>query len=155
VIPGEVYLSAGFENGANILCAFDQDGRLQGYAPIYPNLATEPQTPHTIWAEVKARPELDSLRTIKDRLFKRVVERAGEIGRSSPGHETRLSFEYHSSETASIKYVVSRGCAYTVSVFRMTRDLSKPLPQIPAPEKIDVLPWQMEVSRTAGVCQAQ
>jgi ribosomal protein S18 acetylase RimI-like enzyme len=93
---------------------------------------------------VKVRPELDSPRTIKDALFERVVERAGEIGRAAPGHETRLSFQYHASETASIEYVLSRGCAYSESVFRMTCDLSKPLPLIPAPEKIEIRPWRME-----------
>jgi hypothetical protein len=66
VIPGEVYLSAGFEDGKNIFCAFDESGCLQGYAPLFPNLTEDSQIPHTIWAEVKVRPDLAHPRELKD-----------------------------------------------------------------------------------------
>ena len=79
VIPGEVYLSSGFEDGKNIFCAFDESGCLQGYAPLFPNLTIEPHIPHTIWAEVKVSPELASPRDVKDLLFERVVDRTREI----------------------------------------------------------------------------
>ena len=38
VIPGELYLSPGFESGQNVFCAFDEGGKLSGYAPLYPVL---------------------------------------------------------------------------------------------------------------------
>ena len=65
VVPGEVYLSAGFEEGENVLCAFDAQGCLQGYAPVFPNLTEQPGSPHTIWAEVKVAPQLDSPRELR------------------------------------------------------------------------------------------
>lgn len=144
VIPGEVYLSAGFDGGENIFCAFDTHGHLQGYAPLYPNLAQDSQTPHTVWAEVKVTPELASPQEVKDVLFERVLHRAGEITQALPGHPARLTFQYHPSEIPSIGYVISRGCAYMESVFRMMRDLSQKLIVVPAPPAIDIRSWRME-----------
>jgi ribosomal protein S18 acetylase RimI-like enzyme len=144
VIPGEVYLSTGFEDGKNIFCAFDESGNLQGYAPLFPNLKEDSQIPHTIWVEVKVRPDLASPQELKDLLFEQVLNRTREITQAFPGHPTHLSFQYHPSETASIDYVTSRGCNYTESVFRLMCDLSQDLPVVPAPDQIDVRPWRME-----------
>ncbi len=81
---------------------------------------------------------------MKDALFARLLDRTAEITHLHPGHKTRLAFQYHSSETSSIEYVLSRGCAYTESVFRMMRDLSQELPLVPPPAGIEVRPWRME-----------
>ncbi len=144
VIPGEVYLSSGFEGGNNIFCAVDERGHLQGYAPIFPNLTEDSQTPHTVWAEVKVKPELASLQDIKDLLFEQVKNRTREITKAFPGHRTRLTFQYHPSETSSIEYVISRGCGYSESVFRMMCDLSQEIPFMPPPDQVDIRPWRME-----------
>ena len=144
VIPAEIYLSPGFELGANIFCAFDDQGCLRGYAPLLPNLTTEPGPPNVIWAEVKADPALAGLQEIKDLLFERVVARAREIARSSTEKPTQLTFQYHPSEAASVEYVLSKGAAYTATVFRMMRDLSAEIPVVPRPDGIDVRYWRME-----------
>jgi ribosomal protein S18 acetylase RimI-like enzyme len=144
VIPGEVYLSAGFAGGKNIFCAFDDIGSLQAYAPLFPALTEAPQTPHTVWAEVKASPDLASPHQVKDLLFERVVDRARALASALPGHPTRLTFQYHPTENSSIAYVTSRGCAYRESVFRMMRDLSQALPAVPPPDPIIVRTWRME-----------
>ena len=144
VIPGEVYLSPGFEDGKNVFCAFDESGCLQGYAPLFPNLTEDPQIPHTVWAEVKAHPKLASPQELKDLLFEQVLSRTREITQAIPGHLSRLTFQYHPSEVSSIDYVTSRGCRYTESVFRLMCDLSQELPFIPAPSHIDIRPWRME-----------
>jgi ribosomal protein S18 acetylase RimI-like enzyme len=144
VIPGEVYLSPGFEGGKNIFCALDENGGLQGYAPLFPNLTEDTQIPHTIWAEVKVRPDLAHPRELKDLLFEQVLNRSREITQAIPGHPTHLTFQYHPSETSSIDYVTFRGCNYTESVFRLMCDLSQDLPAVPAPGQIEVRPWRME-----------
>jgi ribosomal protein S18 acetylase RimI-like enzyme len=144
VIPGEVYLSAGFEDGKNIFCAFDEEQNLLGYAPLFPSLTDDPRLPHTVWAEVKADPQLASAVRVKDRLFERVLERARQIGQAVPGHATRLTFQYHPSETSSIDYVTARGCASSESVFRMLRDLAQPLPEPPPPGGVEVRRWRMQ-----------
>lgn len=144
VIPGEAYLSAGFDDGKNIFCAFDERGFLQGYAPLFPNLTEDPRMPHTVWAEVKARPEFPALQAVKDLLFERVRHRAEEITGAHPGHSARLVFQYHPSEKPAIEYVMARGFGYSESVFRMMCDLGQELSAVPHPEHIDVRPWRME-----------
>lgn len=138
VIPGQVYLSSGFAGGENVFCVFDEKGNLQGYAPLFPALTTEPEIPHTVWAEVKVHPALLAPRNVKDLMFEQVVHRTREITQLRPARPTRLTFQYHPSETASIEYVCSRGCVYTESVFRMMCDLSQTLPMVPPPDKIDI-----------------
>ncbi len=144
VIPGEVYLSPGFEAGANIFCAVNENECLRGYAPLLANLTTEPGLPDVVWTEVKADPELAESREIKDLLFERVLGGARQIVAASPEKPAQLTFQYHPSETASIEYVLSKGCAYTATVFRMMRDLSAEIPAVPCPEGIDVRYWRME-----------
>ncbi len=144
VIPGEVYLSPGFEAGANIFCSFDENQCLQGYAPLFPNFSAEPDLPNIVWAEVKANPSNLSSELIKDALLERVMARARQIAPPSSEKRTELTFQYHPSEKASVEYVVSKGCAYTATVFRMMRDLSADLPLVPRPEAIDLRYWRME-----------
>jgi ribosomal protein S18 acetylase RimI-like enzyme len=55
-----------------------------------------------------------------------------------------LTFQYHPSETFSIEYVLSRGCMYTESVFRMMCDLSQEIPAVSLPGGIDFRRWHME-----------
>lgn len=144
VIRGEVYLSPGFEDGKNIFCAFDENGCLQGYAPLFPNLTEDSQFPHTVWAEVKVSPDLATPQDLKELLFDQVLNRTREITQAFPGHHTQLTFQYHPSETASIDYVTSRGCRYSESVFRLMGDLMREVPVVPAPAQIEVRPWRME-----------
>ena len=144
VIPGEVYLSPGFENGRNIFCAFDEQGILQGYAPLLPVLTDSHDLPHTVWAEVKAHPRCPSPEQAKDALFERVVQRACQVASAVPGHAVNLTFQYHPSETSSIDYVSRRGCTYSESVFRLRRDLAEALPLVPAPESLDIRRWHMD-----------
>ena len=143
VIPGEAYLSPGFEG--NVFCAFDETGKLLGYAPLYPVLMRdESQSPHTLWAEVKTHPESDAQNEIKDQLWERIILRAREVTREFPGHPIHLTFQYFSSETASVAYVTSKGCQHTESVFTMRRDLSQEVPCVQTLEGIAIRPWRMQ-----------
>ncbi len=144
VIPGEVYLSPGFESGRNIFCAWSEKGELSGYAPLLPVLTGDPGFPNIVWAEVKADPHSKTSRAVKEALFERVLDRAREICADASGHRTRLNFQYHPSETASIDFVVSRGCTYLESVFRMMRDLSQPLEAVSPPASVEVRRWHMD-----------
>ncbi len=144
VVPGEVYLSPGFESGRNIFCAWDDEGHLLGYAPLLPVLTGDPRLPHTVWAEVKADPQAKLQREVKDQLFERVLERARETSAADPGHRTHLTFQYHPSETASIDFVISRGCTYSESIFRMRCDLAGPVEPVSPPESVEVRRWHMD-----------
>jgi ribosomal protein S18 acetylase RimI-like enzyme len=145
IIPGEVYLSPGFENGENVFCALDEEGQLVGYAPLYPVLMREQSDlPHTFWTEIKVHPGVELGIAIKDQLFERLLLRTRELARDFPGHPIHLTFQYFPSETASIDYVASKGCHYTESVFSMQRDLSREIPAMPPVEGIVIRPWRME-----------
>jgi ribosomal protein S18 acetylase RimI-like enzyme len=144
VVPGQAYLSPGFDEGRNIFCAFDDSGILQGYAPFFPVLAEQPHQRHTFWTEVRVHPQLPSPGEVKDLLFEQVCRRAGETARAHPAHPARLAFQYHPSEIPSIDYILARGCTFSESVIRMSRDLSDEILPVPAPGGIDIHPWRMD-----------
>jgi ribosomal protein S18 acetylase RimI-like enzyme len=138
IIPGESYLSPAFASGENIFCAFDAADTLQGYAALVPNFAVAKGVPHTVWTGIKVYPSLASPRPLQNALFQKVVHRAGEITRPLPGHETRLTFQHHASESAVIEYVKSQGCAYRESIFHMGCDLYPELQVFPIPAGINL-----------------
>lgn len=146
VIPGELYLSPGSGNGENVFCTFDENGKLLGYAPLYPVLMRDQSNlPHTFWTEIKVHPAEERGIEIKDQLFERLLLRTRELARDFPGHPSHLTFQYFPSETGSIDYVTSKGCQYTESVFTMRRDLSLEIQSLPPiQEDIVIRPWRME-----------
>jgi len=151
VIPGEVYLSPGFHGGKSVFCAFSHDGELLGYAPLYACLAQgNTALPHIVWAEIKTDSEMmmDDAVPLKEDLFQRLLRRTKEIVHETPGHETHLTFQYYPSEIPSIRFVLSKGCKYTESIYRMCRELKgNPLPDVPVnplPDGITIRRWRME-----------
>ena len=145
VIPGEVYLSPAFDCGQNIFCAIDENGKLLGYAPLYPVLMREPSDlPHRLWTEIKAHPAQEAQMEIKDRLFEQILLRSRQVTHEYPGHPIHLTFQYFPSETASIAYVTSRGCQYRESMFTMRRDLSMEISSPPRMDEIVIRAWRME-----------
>ena len=146
VIPGDLYLSPGFGNGQNVFCAFHENGRIAGYAPLYSVLMRDQSNlPHTFWTEIKVHPADEQGSEIKDQLFERLLVRTRELARGFPGHPIHLTFQYFPSETASIDYVTSKGCRHTESVFTMRRDLSLEVQSLPPlQEDIIIRPWRME-----------
>lgn len=145
VVPGEAYLSPGFEGGRNVFCAFDESGQMVGYAPLYPVLMRdESRLPHTLWVEIKADPASDASSEIKDQLFDWILSRAREVTDPFPGHPIHLTFEYSASEAASIEYVLSKGCQHTESVYIMRRNLLLDIPPLVPVEGVTVRSWRME-----------
>jgi ribosomal protein S18 acetylase RimI-like enzyme len=144
VVPGEVYLSPGFEGGRNISCAFDEQGALRAYAPLFPVLTEAPGLPHTFWTEVKARPDDPAFQEVKEMLLEQIRQRAAEVASACPGHPVHLTFQYHPSESASIDFACAHGGVYTESVFRLYRELTTELPTIPAPAGLQIRRWRLE-----------
>ncbi len=145
VIPGEAYLSPAFESGRNVFCAADECGDVIGYAPLYPVLIQDSSSrPHTLWTEIKVHPARNDAKEIKDGLMDRVLNRAREVTSGFPGHPIHLTFQSYPSESASIEYVLSKGCQYTESVFTMRRDLSREIPSLAPRGEIVIRPWRME-----------
>lgn len=147
VVPGAAYNGPNFERGRNIFCAVATNDQIIGYAPMYPIAVTNPsvQAPHTIWTEVKLDPSVEHPRDVKDLLFGHVLERAKAIRDSlSKDRRTRLALEYEETESAAVDYALSKGFTVYESVFRMSRDLTDPIPDIPIPEDVEIQSWRME-----------
>lgn len=145
IIPGEVYLSPSFEDGRNVFCAIDESGQLLGYAPLYPVLMRDSSNlPHTLWTEIKVHPKFDAPNEIKDCILEQILIRAREVTNEFPGHPIHLTFQYFPSETASVEYVLSKGCQHTESVFTMRRNLSCEIPDPASIENVVMRQWKME-----------
>ena len=145
VISREVYSHPAFEGGRNIRCAFDQQGNLVGYAPMFPQPMFEGQiaAPHVIWVEIKADPAIEEPVVLKDALWGWVLRRAREIKEALPPRPVELRFEYLSSETASLDYVRAKGFVHYRSVFKMARDLTAPILDLPLPSGVTARSWKM------------
>lgn len=150
VIPAGYYLSPGFNDGEDVFCAFI-DGRLAAYAPCYVQINTGPEgLPHRVWVELKSYPDLADPAKVKDALLERLLERARqrlrEAAQVNGPRTAQMIFEYLTTETDAIAYVLARGFAYTESVFAMSRDLVKAeLPQVKLPkDPVTLKRWKME-----------
>jgi ribosomal protein S18 acetylase RimI-like enzyme len=155
IVTAHVYAGPGFDGGRNVFCAFWPDGRLAGYAPLYAVPAASgpgaggpgagaPPAPLVIWAEVRVQPGLADAEDVRERLFGRMLERAGALAALNPGRPCELTFQYLPVESPSIDFVVRKGAKSSESVFRMWRDLRRPLPAKACPPGIDVRLWRME-----------
>lgn len=143
VVPGEYYLSPAFHGGQDVFCAYDGQ-RLMAYAPVYVQIVDGPiELPHIAWTEIKADPSIPDAASIKDALYDRIVARAQAITRNYPGRPLCLAFQYLPTETASIEYVQSQGFAFTESVYTMHRDLGAPIPDLAAPQGVQIRRWKM------------
>ena len=129
-IPGETYLSAGFENGKNIFCAFDEGGRFKVMPRSFLIWWQNPISRILSGQKSKSHPGLASPWELKDALFARVMSRAKQITQPFPDNRTNLTFQYHPSEIFSIGYL------------RRTRRLlhRKRLPHAARPGSADPVP---------------
>jgi ribosomal protein S18 acetylase RimI-like enzyme len=136
VIPAEVYLSPFLNGGENMICAFNDEGTLKGYAGVNVYLAQQPDAPHTVWGIVKVDPVLTSRTTLQNLLFQKSLEKACELVKLHPGHETRMLFQHHVSEEDITGFLKTRGCVYLESAFHMMYDISLDPVAVPIPINI-------------------
>lgn len=145
IVPGEAYLGPGFQGGANVLCCTSDQGQLLGYAVVFAYLAQGADSePHTVWAEVRADPSLADPYAVKSLLFDHALARARVLTQDTPGHPVDLAFQYFTSETPSIDFVIGKGCVHTENVYQMARDLAQPLTPCAPPAGITLQAWRME-----------
>jgi ribosomal protein S18 acetylase RimI-like enzyme len=136
IIPADVYLSPPLSNGENVICAFDDDGKLKGYTVVTSNIAQQADVPHTLWSIVKADPALSSPRLLQEKLFEKALTKARELVKPYPSHEVRLMFQHHTSEDDAIRFLVSKGCVYVESTYHMMCDLSREPVAVKPPDGI-------------------
>lgn len=81
---------------------------------------------------------------LRDLLFDGMMARAAEIRNSAPAKDTKICFNYFSTETDSINYILSKGFKPSDGIYNMIRDLSEPIIQYKVPEGLDIIEWRME-----------
>ena len=141
--PG-FYFAPAFENGRNVLCAFDGND-LAGYAYLYPHYASARLRGWLILAmDVKADPARADAISTKGQLYERAIERAGQIKQVRGDANAMLSATYFAEGEASLSYVESKGLRPYESVLLMARDLPAPLPVRERPNGVEVRRWRME-----------
>src|SRR5271157_4798651 len=92
VIPGEVYISPFLNGGKNMICAFDDTGRMKGYTGVNIYLADKPDMPHTLWSIIKVDPAIPDKLALQEVLFKKSLEKVHEIIAPHHGHAAQLKF---------------------------------------------------------------
>jgi len=130
--PPEVLLFPGFENGKNVICVFDENGSLLGYAPLYPRVPESTGLPVTIWALIVVDPALKDTQ-VQETLWEQMLLRVGNIMSNYPRQKCRIIFEYTPDESGSIDFVLSKGCMYSESHYDMQRELSGEIIAVPLP----------------------
>jgi ribosomal protein S18 acetylase RimI-like enzyme len=144
-VQAELYLSPEFEDGKDVFCAFDEQGTLVGYAPVYAALAEEGSGyPNTLWVEIKVDPEFQDKKPLRDLLFDKMMARSLEIGNNAPVKNTKISCCHFTTETESIDYVLSKGFELCEGIYNMTRELSEPIIEAAVPEGLEIVEWRME-----------
>jgi ribosomal protein S18 acetylase RimI-like enzyme len=136
VIPAEVYLSPTLSNGGNIICAFDDDGKMAGYTAINENISHQADIPHNVWSIVKVNPALVSPRPLQEALFERSVAKALELVQPYPGHAVNLKFNHDKDEKDAITFLESRGCSRIEGTFHMMCDLPAEVVTVDPPQGI-------------------
>ncbi len=145
--PG-FWLSPGFDGGANILCAVTGDGTLIGYVSILPAHTSEPLGGARVLAmDLRVAPTLENGGHLRDALLRRAVECAGALKKKLRAKEAVLSATYFSDGRPSIEYLLANGFVRYDVCYQMQRDLSRPIPTVPAPDGVEVRPWRISTKR--------
>jgi ribosomal protein S18 acetylase RimI-like enzyme len=135
-----------FENGKNILCAFDNKDRLIAYSPIVAapvNDDSPEEYPHYLWTDIIFNPTAETLGIAMDLLLEKVRERAVEIKATFPKRKTRLASLKFSEEIEGIDWYISKGFENYDTVYTMIRDLSKPIEEVSLPDEIEIRRWRI------------
>jgi ribosomal protein S18 acetylase RimI-like enzyme len=147
VIPGEIYLSPFLNGGKNMICAFDDEGKMKGYTGVNIYLATQPGIAHTLWSIIKVDPAVKNKVSLQDMLYQKSIEKARELIAPHSGYAAQLKFQHHDSEGDIIQFLKSKGCTYMESAFNMVCDLSNGPLSFPVPDGI--LVRDLDKSNTA------
>ena len=151
LIDEDMLRSPNYDDGKNIICAFDNSGKLAGYIPLAPHLTQDTTIPNLIWSNMVVEPTIASNRNLRDILLKQAIDRAKEITSSASSHSTRLCFQHHISEVEALEYVIAKGASYGDSVLRMIRNLSGDIELISPSSTIKIRDWKIETEADVEV----
>jgi ribosomal protein S18 acetylase RimI-like enzyme len=142
--PAGFWNGPGFEGGKNIFCAVDDQEQLLGYAALSPIYVSPHLEARVLWMDLRVEPAREDADALKELLFWRVYVRAHEIARRLPGERAALSATYFSAGRASIEYLAGKGFSHYQTCHALRRDLEEPVPDLPAPQGVEVRAWRMD-----------
>jgi len=124
------------ENGQNVLCAFDAEQQVRGFAPLFPaplpptdpGEESDTASPHTIWTILLADPEVAEADEVRQLIFNRLLEKAHRIGGSFlPGRKVRLASDMMASQQSDISFLKAKGFEHFDGMYVMHRSSAGPI----------------------------
>jgi len=144
LLPAGFYWAPGFDNGKNIFCALDGQGRHMGHVAVYPYQASAAlDGARVLWMDLRVDPEHPGGPALRDKLLAIAVKRAGELKKSLRENRAVLSATYFAAGMESIDYLRNEGFQPYETGYTLRRDLSLPVPPVPVPVGVEVRAWRM------------
>lgn len=135
----EHYGDTAFEQGQNIFCAFDGQGRLVGYGWIRPHrVLWLPEETLILPLDVRVDPDYEEAEALRQRLLDVLCERAHALRGRYPQPQALLAASYYSGGRASIDYLLGKGFRHYASDFSLRRDLRQALPERKLPAGVEL-----------------
>ncbi|WP_238322881.1 GNAT family N-acetyltransferase [Gorillibacterium massiliense] len=139
------------DNWSNVYCAFENGkmvakGQVSIISTVPPGHSKENN--HSIFVNLKAIPERESDIDLLDKIYHYLLIRANHLKETLPKeYGTILCVGNNSTETASNQFFIDKGYRHLNSLFNMSRDLNKPIPELILQEGFQFSHWKMESSR--------
>lgn len=136
------------DNWGNVYCAFENNkmiakGQVSVINIIPPSRSQE--TKHSIYVNLKSIREKENDYRLLELIYERLVSRAIQLKESLPSsHGTILCVGNDYLETANSRFYIERGYRHLNSLFRMSRELNDPIPELELREEFHFSHWKME-----------
>lgn len=139
------------DNWSNVYCAFENGkmvakGQVSIINVVPPGRSKENN--HSIYVNLKTIPERENDFDLLDKVYQYLFLRANQLKDTLPKeYGTILCVGNDSTETANNQFFIQKGYRHLNSLFRMNRDLNKPIPELFLQEGFQFSNWKMETSR--------
>lgn len=136
------------ENWENVYCAFEKGkmvakGQVSIINIVPPGRSKENN--HSIYVNLKTIPERENDFKLLEQMYQQLFLRAFQLKKSLPNeYGTILCVGNNSSETANNQFFIKQGYKHLNSLFRMSRDLSEPIPHLTLQEEFHFSHWKMD-----------
>ncbi|WP_369901292.1 GNAT family N-acetyltransferase [Bacillus manliponensis] len=138
------------DNWENVYCAFENGkmvakGQVSVINIVPPGRSKENK--HSIYVNLKTLPERENDFNLLEQVYQHLFLRATQLKESlSKEYGTILCVGNDSSEAANNQFFIKQGYKHLNSLFRMSRDLSEPIPHFTLQKGVHFSHWKMESS---------
>ncbi|MFJ7916793.1 MULTISPECIES: GNAT family N-acetyltransferase [unclassified Lysinibacillus] len=138
------------DNWRNVYCAFENGkmvakGQVSIINVVPPSRSIENN--HSIYVNLKTISEREHDIALLDKVYQYLFKRAHQLKETLPKeYGTILCVGNDSEETANNQFFIQKGYLPLNSLYRMNRDLNKPIPALTLQEEFQFSYWKMETS---------